>query len=488
MLWAIQDFKVASLHDLFGKVDIDWVTEVDTDLFVLNKYEFIDLLSNYPMSDLTHLDSTDSGGVRPIQFHSLAEWKSAFESMTVPSEHSMHQYIQIVKEEIAAATTAAKKKHPVPVPVPDPFSVNEDDEPVSEDGKADKEDKHEILAAKIAKKIKAYDLTSAKGLQQNLRRHVYGTAENDNYDLAWFRALLVRFKHEKFKVHDMDRAVNKSLLACKTKISEMGDWDADFDIIFADMGVKTPEETTVPEEETDEQEQKQDKEQNKKQDKKRKDKDKAAAGETAEEKRRRLDVAGEEDERPVGTVFTPAKTYKTITAAVAKAFDKALEEKLDVDSVLEQLERIEDKAGMFGELVGVELTPVLKLLREVKKSVEKDPRADDTNVVLGKISAAAEQVSREVGEALRSKDRIITLQEKAEEYKNRAQALMHIMPSIVRDENSLTNMVLYLVPHVTAGTFKKSELRAMIHSCVAVPRPEREKIYGSYVEDVEVDV
>jgi hypothetical protein len=56
-------------------------------------------------------------------------------------------------------------------------------------------------------------------------------------------------------------------------------------------------------------------------------------------------------------------------------------------------------------------------------------------------------------------------------------------PSIVRSSDTLTNAVLYLVPHVANRTFQKEEVRAMINSCVAVKKSDRDEVYNTLMED-----
>jgi hypothetical protein len=67
--------------------------------------------------------------------------------------------------------------------------------------------------------------------------------------------------------------------------------------------------------------------------------------------------------------------------------------------------------------------------------------------------------------------------------RNRAQVLLNMAPSIVRSSDTLTNAVLYLVPHVANRTFQKEEVRAMINSCVAVKKSDRDEVYNTLMED-----
>jgi hypothetical protein len=67
--------------------------------------------------------------------------------------------------------------------------------------------------------------------------------------------------------------------------------------------------------------------------------------------------------------------------------------------------------------------------------------------------------------------------------RNRAQVLLNMAPSIVRSSDTLTNAVLYLVPHVANKTFTKEEVRAMLNSCVAVKKQDRDQVYNELMAD-----
>ena len=128
-----------------------------------------------------------------------------------------------------------------------------------------------------------------------------------------------------------------------------------------------------------------------------------------------------------------------------------------------------------------EIDRAVTTMKDLKKLLEARPAQSvpDVSAVLGKISEAAEQVQQ----ALAQKDKIVSLMEEVDLQRNRAQVLLNMAPSIVRSSDTLTNAVLYLVPHVANRTFQKEEVRAMINSCVAVKKSDRDEVYNTLMED-----
>ena len=108
------------------------------------------------------------------------------------------------------------------------------------------------------------------------------------------------------------------------------------------------------------------------------------------------------------------------------------------------------------------LDTVVSSVKDMQKLLEdRGPDSvPDLSAVLGKISAVSEQVRN----AIQEKDKIISLQEELNAHRNRAQLLLNMAPSVVRSEETLMNAILYLVPHVSNGTFQKEEIRAMVNS------------------------
>jgi hypothetical protein len=468
--WAITGFKASTFQlDLehIGEERIAWIRDVERDLFVLNRGAFLDLISIHRDSDLSYSVPSTEGGVpssnvRPFNHEVLANWKWAFEATTVPGTHSMEGYIKAVKDELAAA----KKNNRVRVPAGGraPVSsraVEQNDDDGDDDDWTPDDAAMEAAAAvdqaeKAQQKISKMDLTSEKGVRNAMRRHVYGTAAVDDYDTVWFAAFLKRLIDEKFELVK-DSQVYNGLIACKLKIANEGDWEADYDTSYATLGiVPDDDEVELSDDGNDDA-----------------DDDlplSSRLNSTAERppKQQRTETGrgrGRGDVPETGDVPTfPANVAGHVRAACAMA---VAAEMTKMDKTLSSHKTEIDRA--------------VTTMQDLKKLLEARPAQSvpDVSAVLGKISEAAEQVQQ----ALAQKDKIVSLMEEVDLQRNRAQVLLNMAPSIVRSSDTLTNAVLYLVPHVANRTFQKEEVRAMINSCVAVKKSDRDEVYNTLMED-----